>query len=218
MIMKDEVCQDMLKRLEETKQIYIVGLDVPISITKGLFSLLDKKRREIARQKSIPEEQFDFEDLIGYFLGITDPRDEKLPTSKPAERIATEDERVRDILRRAGYGVGSPTERTEEEWDKKRCTFCATELASVIGRMGEWELRLERDDWGEIDDELPILEDEINMVGDACDLDVQEALKDYEELKESVRNRDKRGVLAAMGKIEADTFYKLAKIAVKPRR
>lgn len=127
------------------------------------------------------------------------------------------DERTKDILRRTGYGAGSPTERTEEEWDKKRCAFCATELASVIGRMGEWELHLEKDDWGQIDDELPILEDEINMVGGACDLDVQEALRDYEELKESVRNRDKEGVLAAMGKIEANTFYKLARIAVKPR-
>ncbi|GAI56471.1 unnamed protein product, partial [marine sediment metagenome] len=54
-----EVCQDMLKRLEETKQIYIVGLDVPISVTRGLFSLLDEKRKEVARQKGIPEEQFD---------------------------------------------------------------------------------------------------------------------------------------------------------------
>lgn len=112
----------------------------------------------------------------------------------------------------------TPTERTEGGWDRKRCAFCATELASVIGRMGEWELHLEKDDWGKIDDELPILKDEIDMVGGACDLDIREALGDYGELGESVRNRDKKGVLGAMGKIEANTFYKLAKIAVKPRR
>lgn len=168
-----EVCQDMLKRLEETKQIYIVGLDIPISVTKGLFSLLDAKRRGVARQKGVPEEQFDFEDMMGYFLGIVDPSGEKPATSKcwvcglvfvddraefcescqtfkcpgcgahfcslpeevkraldaemfsvglwspyenppkrkkrrkakPIEVIAREDERTRDILRRAGYGV-----------------------------------------------------------------------------------------------------------------
>ncbi len=91
---KDEVCQDVLKRLEETKQIYIIGLDVPISVTKGLFSLLDGKRREVARQKGIPEEQFDLEDLLGHFVGLTSPK------GSPSE-----EGRTRDILRRTGYGV-----------------------------------------------------------------------------------------------------------------
>jgi len=66
----DDVCQDIKKKLLETKQIYIVGLDVPISVTRTLFSLLDQKRREIARTCGVPEEQFDFEDLMGYFLGL----------------------------------------------------------------------------------------------------------------------------------------------------
>lgn len=103
-----EVCQDMLKRLEETKQIYIVGLDVPISVTKGLFSLLDGKRREIARQKGIPEEQFDLEDLLGYFVGLTSSK------GSPSG-----EERRRDILGRTWHGKGEhPQEITMDEIKK----------------------------------------------------------------------------------------------------
>lgn len=96
MASKEETCRDILKRLEETKQIYIVGLDIPISVTKGLFSFLDEKRREVARQKGIPEAQFDFEDLMGYFLGIVDP---------PKEKPTPDQDRTKNILRRAGYEV-----------------------------------------------------------------------------------------------------------------
>ena len=65
-----EVCTDMLKKLRETEQIYIVDLDYPISITKTLFRLLDGMRRIRAEKMGIPEEQFDMESYIAFMVGI----------------------------------------------------------------------------------------------------------------------------------------------------
>jgi len=64
----EEICEDILKKLKESKQIYIVGLDMPLSVTKNLFILLDKTRKEMAKEKKIPEVQFDFEDLLWEFI------------------------------------------------------------------------------------------------------------------------------------------------------
>ena len=65
-----EKCRDILKKLRETKQIYIIDHDVPLSISKHLFNLLDARRREEARKRGIPQEQFDFEDIIGLLIGL----------------------------------------------------------------------------------------------------------------------------------------------------
>ena len=65
-----EVCTDILKKLEETDQIYIVGLDYPISITEGIFRLLDAMRRVRAKKMGVPEEQFDIESYIALMVGL----------------------------------------------------------------------------------------------------------------------------------------------------
>jgi DNA-directed RNA polymerase subunit RPC12/RpoP len=59
-----EVCQDFLMRLRETGQIYIVGHDVPISISRGLYIFLDELRKKMAKEKGVPEVQYEWEDLL----------------------------------------------------------------------------------------------------------------------------------------------------------
>jgi DNA-directed RNA polymerase subunit RPC12/RpoP len=59
-----EVCQDFLRRLRETGQIYIVGHDVPISISRGLYIFLDELRKKMAKEKGVPEVQYEWEDLL----------------------------------------------------------------------------------------------------------------------------------------------------------
>jgi hypothetical protein len=60
----NEVCRDILWRLEETGQIYIVGHDIPISVSKGLYEILDAKRRAEARRRGIVEVQYEWEDFF----------------------------------------------------------------------------------------------------------------------------------------------------------
>ena len=60
----DEVYQDIREKLRATGQIYLPELDMPLSITKGLFSMLDSKRKELAKARKVPEIQYDFEDLL----------------------------------------------------------------------------------------------------------------------------------------------------------
>jgi len=64
------VIVDILKKLEETGQIYIPGLDMPLSITKSLFQILDARRRAEAEKRGIPEIQFDYEAILGVLLGL----------------------------------------------------------------------------------------------------------------------------------------------------
>lgn len=64
------ICADILTKLKETKQIYIIGHDYPLSISATLFKLLDARRREEAKKRKVPEDQYEFEDIIGLFLGI----------------------------------------------------------------------------------------------------------------------------------------------------
>jgi ABC-type ATPase with predicted acetyltransferase domain len=59
-----EVCQDFLRRLRETGQIYVVGHDVPISISRGLYIFLDELRKKMAKEKGVPEVQYEWEDLL----------------------------------------------------------------------------------------------------------------------------------------------------------
>lgn len=64
------ICRDILKKLEETGQVYIVDHDIPLSISKTLFWMLDARRREEATKLGVPESQYEFEDLLGKFLGL----------------------------------------------------------------------------------------------------------------------------------------------------
>jgi len=61
---EEEVCRDMLEKLKETKQVYIVEHDVPISVSKHIFRLLDERRKLEAKRRSLPEEQYEWEDLL----------------------------------------------------------------------------------------------------------------------------------------------------------
>lgn len=67
---KREICVDILQKLKETKQVYIIDHDIPLSISKHLFHLLDTRRKEEAAKRGIPEMQYEFEDIIGLFLGL----------------------------------------------------------------------------------------------------------------------------------------------------
>lgn len=61
---EEEICRDILEKLKETKQIYIVEHDVPISVSKHIFRLLDEKRKSEAERRGIPEVQYEWEDLL----------------------------------------------------------------------------------------------------------------------------------------------------------
>jgi hypothetical protein len=67
---KEEICRDILKKLEETGQVYIVDHDVPLSISKYLFSLLDQRRRAEAAKLGVPEKQYEFEDVLWKLLTV----------------------------------------------------------------------------------------------------------------------------------------------------
>lgn len=64
-----EICADILEKLKETEQIYIVGHDVPISVSKALFNLLNERRKKEAEKRGIPEIQYEWEDFFWTFLG-----------------------------------------------------------------------------------------------------------------------------------------------------
>lgn len=59
---------DILTKLKETNQIYIVGHDVPLSISQPLFNMLEARRKTEARRRKLPDEQFDLEDIVGHFV------------------------------------------------------------------------------------------------------------------------------------------------------
>ncbi len=69
-----EICRDILKKLGETGQVYIVSHDTPLSISTFLFNLLDARRKQEATKLGIPEIQYEFEDIIGKFLGLHSER------------------------------------------------------------------------------------------------------------------------------------------------
>jgi len=69
--MFEAICADILLKLKETKQIYIVGHDMPLSISKHLFNMLDARRKAEAAKLGVPEDQYEFEDVIGLLLGIS---------------------------------------------------------------------------------------------------------------------------------------------------
>ena len=66
-----EICRDILKKLKETGQVYIVDHDIPLSISKHIFHLLDQRRRHEAAKLGVPEVQYEFEDLLAKLLGLS---------------------------------------------------------------------------------------------------------------------------------------------------
>ncbi|MFQ5911436.1 MAG: hypothetical protein ACE5IJ_12070 [Thermoplasmata archaeon] len=60
----EEVCKDILARLDETHQIYIVGHDIPLSISRPLFDMLESARKKLAELKRVPENQMEYEDVL----------------------------------------------------------------------------------------------------------------------------------------------------------
>lgn len=62
---------DFLKELRRTGQIYIVGHDTVLSLSKSLFQMLDTRRKIEALKRRVPVNQFEFEDIIGVLIGIS---------------------------------------------------------------------------------------------------------------------------------------------------
>lgn len=63
------ICKDILNKLKETGQVYIVDHDIPLSVSKHIFYLLDKRRREEADRLGVPQVQYEFEDILWKLLG-----------------------------------------------------------------------------------------------------------------------------------------------------
>jgi len=79
---QEEVAKDIIAKLQETNQIYLMGHDTPLSISKYLFYLLDLRRRLEAKSRGIPEDQFEFEDIIGLLLGLPVGAPQPKPTGE----------------------------------------------------------------------------------------------------------------------------------------
>lgn len=67
-----EVAKDVLEKLRETDQIYLVGHDYPISVSEPVFRRVDLFRRAKAMSIGVPESQFEFEDLLSIWTGMVD--------------------------------------------------------------------------------------------------------------------------------------------------
>lgn len=65
-----EAAVDILQKLRETSQTYIVGHDYPISVSEHIFRGLSTALDAVATAKDIPREQLEMEDLFGIFLGL----------------------------------------------------------------------------------------------------------------------------------------------------
>jgi hypothetical protein len=63
-------CLKMWLQLRETHQTYIIDHDMPLSISKTLFELLDRRKKLEAMKRNVPQDQYEFEDIIGLFLGL----------------------------------------------------------------------------------------------------------------------------------------------------
>ncbi len=63
---------DIMAKLEATHQPYIIGHDMPVSISKHAFDCLERKRREFAEKLGIPEPQMEYEDTVMILTGDID--------------------------------------------------------------------------------------------------------------------------------------------------
>lgn len=66
-----EQALDIINKLNATNQTYIVGHDIPVSLSWHAYGLLEAKRKEIAKELGVPEMQYEFEDLILILTGNT---------------------------------------------------------------------------------------------------------------------------------------------------
>jgi hypothetical protein len=69
-----EIAKDMIEQLKKTNQVYIVGHDVPISVSKVVFERVDTMRKVYAAKHGIPQEQFEFEDILSIWSGLVPER------------------------------------------------------------------------------------------------------------------------------------------------
>ena len=65
-----EQALDIVNLLNQTNQTYIIGHDIPVSISKHVYACLEVKRQKMAEEFGIPEVQFEFEDCIGILTGM----------------------------------------------------------------------------------------------------------------------------------------------------
>lgn len=66
-----EQALDIINKLEATNQIYIIGHDIPVSLSRYVYASLEAKRRAMAEELGVPENQFEFEDCVGMLTGMT---------------------------------------------------------------------------------------------------------------------------------------------------
>lgn len=64
-----EKAVDIIQLLNKTNQTYIIGHDIPVSISKYAYAALEAKRIEVAKEIGTPEVQFEFEDLVWILTG-----------------------------------------------------------------------------------------------------------------------------------------------------
>jgi len=66
------IALDIMEQIRKTSQVYIVGHDIPISISRPVYEYLDDKRREIAQKLGVPEIELEFEDAVAIICGFFD--------------------------------------------------------------------------------------------------------------------------------------------------
>jgi len=66
------IALDLYEQIQKTKQTYIVGHDVPVSISRPVYAYLDDKRKEIAQKLGVPEVELEFEDAVAILCGFFD--------------------------------------------------------------------------------------------------------------------------------------------------
>lgn len=64
-----EQALDIIDKLNATKQVYIIGHDIPVSISRYAYLLLERKRLQVAKEIGVPEDQYEFEDLVMILTG-----------------------------------------------------------------------------------------------------------------------------------------------------
>lgn len=133
-----EVCTDILEKLRETRQIYIVDLDYPISVTKTLFKLFDAMRRKRAEKIGIPEVQYDIEAYIFDLIRLPHSSRERLPedVQRRIERVLKKliggEEEVQT------FNFWDSTKVTkEEDWFVHKCPICTSSEFENLKRKKE---------------------------------------------------------------------------------
>lgn len=79
-----EQALDIIHKLNLTKQTYIIGHDIPVSLSRFVYASLEQKRREMAEELGVPENQFEFEDCVGVLTGMMSIEDWKKARDSPA--------------------------------------------------------------------------------------------------------------------------------------